>query len=113
MDAGPKQGVFNSEAHQCTSRICLKPVDYVGGVDTWPSCSARCSQDSDCTGLIRDASDPNDKACVTGYTCGVAFTRGSICCVKLCLCMDFYGGPVATPDECAPPTVPGDTCEYP
>ncbi len=101
-DAGPKQGVFNVEALECTSRICLKPVDYVGGVDTWPSCSATCSQDSDCIGLIRDASNPNDKACVTGYTCGVAFTHGRLCCAKLCLCMDFYGGPVSTPDVCGP-----------
>ena len=100
-DAGSNQGVYNSEALECTSRICLKPVDSVGGVDTGAFCSAWCSQDSDCIGPLRDPSNPSDRRCVTGYTCGIAFVKGKICCSKLCLCKDFYGGSVPTPTACA------------
>jgi hypothetical protein len=99
-DAGPKQAVYNSEALECTSRLCIKPIDQTGVADTWPFCSALCSEDSDCVGRLRNTSDPTDKACVSGFTCGVAFTRGKICCVKVCLCMDFTGGPVSTPSAC-------------
>jgi hypothetical protein len=101
-DAGPNYGVFNSEALECTSRICLKPVDHVGGVDTRPFCSAPCAQDSDCVGPMRDTSNPSDRSCATGYTCGIAFVKGKICCMKVCLCQDFYGGAVPVPTACAP-----------
>jgi hypothetical protein len=99
-DAGPKQGVYDTEALECTSRICIKPIDQTGVADTWPFCSAECSTDRDCVGRKRNTSDPSDKACVSGFTCGVAFVKGRICCMKLCLCMDFSGGPVSTPAAC-------------
>jgi hypothetical protein len=99
-DAGPKQGYFNTEDLECTSLWCLKPVDQTGEADTWPFCTAKCTTDSDCVGRLRNASDPADKACVSGFTCGVALARGPTCCVKLCLCMDFTGGPVSTPAAC-------------
>jgi len=87
-NAGPKQGVYNSEALECTSRICIKPIDQTGVADTRALCSAMCSADSDCVGRLRNTSDPTDKTCVTGFTCGVIFTKGNICCSKLCVCMD-------------------------
>jgi len=99
-NAGPKQGVYNTEALECTSRICIKPIDQTGVADTEALCSAMCSTDSDCVGRLRNASDPTDKACVSGFTCSVAFVRGSICCVRVCICMDFTGGPVSTPAAC-------------
>jgi hypothetical protein len=96
-DAGAAQAVYNNQALECPTRICLKPVDQnatVPGatkVDTGPYCSATCSQDSDCEGRKRDSSDTNDKGCKSGYTCGEAFVVGPLCCDKLCLCKDFIG----------------------
>jgi len=94
-DAGPAQGVYNSEALECPSRICLKPVVQQGAsgtVDTGPYCSASCSQDSDCEGQQRDPLNANDKRCsANGFTCGIAFVKGKLCCQKLCLCRDFLG----------------------
>jgi hypothetical protein len=100
IDAGPKQGVFNMAALECTSGMCIKPIDQTGVADTWPFCTAECSTDSDCAGRLRNTSDPTDKACVSGFTCGVAFIKGRICCMKICMCMDFTGGPLSTPAEC-------------
>jgi len=108
-DAGPKQGVFNMEDLECTTRLCIKPVDLTGVADTWPFCTAKCSTDADCVGRMRNTSDPTDKACVSGFTCGVAFVKGSICCEKLCLCMDFTGGLVSTPPACYLDA--GQTCQ--
>jgi hypothetical protein len=91
-DAGPKQGVYNSEALECPSRICLKPVVQEGAsgtIDTGAFCSASCSQDSDCDGQLRDPNNGLDKRCSKGFTCGIAFVKGKICCQKLCLCKDF------------------------
>jgi hypothetical protein len=93
-EAKPEQGVYNSEALECPSRICLKPVVQQGAsgkIDTGPFCSASCSQDSDCEGQLRDSTNPLDKRCSTGFTCGIAFVKGKICCQKLCLCKDFLG----------------------
>src|ERR1039457_2525758 len=57
-DAGNAQGVYNSEALECPSRICLKPVVQAGATmpdpPTTAYCSASCSQDSDCDGQSRD-----------------------------------------------------------
>ena len=93
-DAGPAQGVYNSEALECPSRICLKPVVQQGAVPppgpaTTAYCSASCSQDSDCGGQLRDPKNPLDTRCVKGFTCGIPFVKGKICCQKLCLCKDF------------------------
>jgi hypothetical protein len=93
-DAEPSQGVYSAEALECPSRICLKPVVQSGAtgvVDTAPYCTASCTEDSDCEGQIRDATNPLDKRCQKGFTCGVAFVKGKICCQKLCLCKDFLG----------------------
>jgi hypothetical protein len=103
-DAGPAQGVYNSEALECPSRICLKPAVQPGAtgvVDTGPYCTAACTQDSDCAGQERDSSNPIDARCQKGFTCGVAFVKGMICCQKLCLCKDFLGPQGApTPIAC-------------
>jgi len=104
-DAGPAQGVFNSEALECPSRICLKPVVQQGATmpdpPTGPYCSASCSQDSDCDGQTRDPGNNFDKRCQKGFACGIAFVKGKICCQKLCLCKDFLGSAGApTPIAC-------------
>jgi len=105
-DAGSQQGVYNAEALECPSRICLKPVVQTGAsMPTPPTaayCSASCSQDSDCnTDQVRDPNNPLDYRCSRGFACGIAFVKGKICCQKLCLCKDFLGtAGAATPIAC-------------
>lgn len=94
-DAGTEQAVYNSEALECPSRICLKPA-YQSGASkasaTGAFCSAPCSQDSDCDpNQLRDTTNQNDHRCKSGFACGIAFVKGPICCQKLCLCRDFLG----------------------
>jgi hypothetical protein len=92
-NAGPEQGVFNAQALECPSRICLKPAVQSGARPPVPMtsayCSAGCSQDSDCDGQLRDSSNPLDERCKTGFSCGIPFVKGGICCKKLCVCKDF------------------------
>jgi hypothetical protein len=103
-NASPAQGVFNSAAPECSSSLCLKPVVQAGAgnVDTGPFCTDFCTTDDDCSGgRNRNPSDPNDKTCTSGYTCGIAFVKGAICCRKLCVCKDFTGGvSLPTPIAC-------------
>jgi hypothetical protein len=97
-DAGQTQAVYNNQALECPSRICLKPVraETVNrDVDTGAYCSAECSKDSDCDGQRRDSKDSTDKRCESGYACGVAFVVGPLCCKKLCICKDFLPQGVA------------------
>ncbi len=106
VDAGPAQGVYSTAAPECSSHICLKPVAVSaaqGGpaVDTGAFCTARCSTDGDCDGISRDPNHPDDETCISGYTCGVPFVKGALCCQKLCVCKDFTGGTsIATPIAC-------------
>jgi hypothetical protein len=105
-DAGSAQGVYNSEALECPSRICLKPVVQNGAKMPNPPteafCSASCSQDSDCDGQLRDSTNQNDHRCSQGFACGIAFVKGKICCQKLCLCKDFLGpNGTSTPIACS------------
>jgi hypothetical protein len=114
-DAGPKQGVFNSEALECPSRICLKPVVQEGVTmkvpPTGPYCSASCSQDSDCDGQGRDLSNLRDTRCQSGFACGIAFVKGKICCQKLCLCKDFLNPSVGAPTPIACQGTAAATCD--
>jgi hypothetical protein len=111
-DAGQTQAVYNNQALECPSRICLKPVraeSLTQDIDTGPYCSATCSKDSDCDGQKRDSHDPLDKRCTKGYACGVAFVVGPLCCKKLCLCKDFLGDSLQTPQTCEPSLNNGGT----
>lgn len=103
-DAGALQAVFNAQALECPSRICLKPVRQPGvvrPVNTVAYCSAECSKDSDCEGESRDQSNGRDRRCETGFVCGVAFEVGPLCCKKLCLCKDFLeAGTMKKPLTC-------------
>jgi len=111
-DAGQTQAVYNNQALECPSRICLKPLradSITKDVDTGPYCSAVCSKDSDCDGQKRDSNDPADKHCQKGYACGVAFVVGPLCCKKLCLCKDFLGDSLQTPLTCDPAQNGGGT----
>lgn len=111
-DAGASQAVYNNQALECPSRICLKPVnsntkcnaaDPPLGCLTGPYCSATCSKDSDCDGQKRENADTGDYRCETGYACGVAFVVGPLCCQKLCLCKDFLlETGLLTPQVCDP-----------
>jgi hypothetical protein len=119
-DAGNSQGVFNSEALECPSRICLKPVVQEGATmpdpPTTAYCSASCSQDSDCDGQTRASCNPatetcRDKRCSKGFACGIAFVKGKICCQKLCLCKDFLNPSVGAPTPIACQGTAAATCD--
>lgn len=103
----PWQAVYNAQSPECSSGVCLKPLVRNGleNVDTVPFCTRYCQSDDDCSGgQARDPANPSDKACLTGYTCGVSFVVGPLCCKKICICRDFLGGPGATvPLACDPP----------
>lgn len=101
-DAGAMQAVFNGQALECPSRICMKPSAVAGSIaataaastsgpntTTAAYCTAECSKDSDCDGETRDPRATDDRRCVSGFVCGVAFEVGPLCCKKLCLCKDF------------------------
>lgn len=92
----PLQAVFNDQALECPTRLCIKPAVQNGntGLDTDALCTAECSTDDDCEGQSRGKAT-DDKRCRTGFTCGVAFEVGPLCCKKLCLCRDFL--PVGAP----------------
>lgn len=104
-DAGATQAVFNSQALECPSRICVKPsrdMAVAKVVNTAAYCTAECSKDSDCDdGELRDRKDGTDRRCESGFVCGVAFEVGPLCCKKICLCKDFIpGNGVPTPSSC-------------
>ncbi len=102
-DAGltPSQALYNPQALECPSRICVKPVAQSTTVDTTALCSAPCSQDSDCGGgQTRDNTNQYDKRCISGFACAIPFITGPICCQKLCVCKDFYGSSITTPPAC-------------
>ena len=102
-DAGPSQGVYNSEALECPSRICFKPAFQpgAGATNTAAFCSATCAQDSDCEGESRDPTNPLDTRCQTGFVCSIPFVKGKLCCMHLCMCKDFLASASpATPIAC-------------
>jgi hypothetical protein len=111
-DAGPAQAVYNNQALDCASHLCLKPCqDPMSTAETAPYCASECSTDDDCTDAPRDPSDSSDKRCSRGYACGVAFVVGPLCCKKLCLCKDFIGGALSTPLACDPAQNHGSVCQ--
>lgn len=101
-DAGPQLAVYNGQALECPSRICLRPSKepaVAKTVDTGPSCTAECSKDKDCEdGLTRGKTNP--AGCKSKWVCGIAFEVGPLCCKKLCMCQDFLPGPPQTPASC-------------
>jgi hypothetical protein len=106
-DGGMNQAVFNPQALECPSRVCVKPardVTVAKTVDTVALCTAECSKDSDCEDSEkRNDTNPRDKRCRSGFVCGVAFEVGPLCCKKLCICKDFLTIPpsgLQTPATC-------------
>ena len=103
--AGPSQAVFDYEALECQSRICVKPAVQAGvaeTVSTTAYCTKECVQDSDCDGQARDQTNPSDTRCRTGFVCGIEFAVGPLCCMRLCVCKDFLGQRgMPTPAACA------------
>jgi hypothetical protein len=100
-DGGTNQGLWNTVALECPSQICIKqPLSGQVATDpkTAPFCSAECSNDSDCQdGLTATPGKDGDRRCRKGFSCGVAFEVGQLCCKKLCLCRDFLPPGVLTP----------------
>lgn len=99
------QAIFNAQALECPSRICVKPALAQGqslpNPPTGPLCSASCSQDSDCDGQIRDSTNSNDHRCKSGFACAIPFVKGPLCCQKLCICKDFVtDSDLQTPVAC-------------
>jgi hypothetical protein len=131
-DAAPAEGVYNSEALDCPSRICMKPVDQ-NAVPLDPAttayCSAGCSQDSDCNGEVRATPCPGntvcpssgqcsngasclpDTRCLKGFTCGIPYVKGKLCCQKVCICKDFIPS-YSSPKACDPDQIVS-TCGTP
>jgi hypothetical protein len=108
----PSQGAYNASAMECPSNLCLKPVVQPGAsgtVDTTATCSAECTQDSDCEGELRDFSNALDKRCSRGFVCTIPFAVGSLCCRKLCVCKDFLGPSGATTPSACDPTLASTT----
>jgi hypothetical protein len=103
--AGMSQGAYNTSASDCPSHLCLKPAVQTGATmplgGTGATCSAECTQDSDCDGELRDPTNAADQRCAKGFACGVPFVKGPLCCKKLCVCKDFLGtAGAATPIAC-------------
>ena len=92
-NASPSQAVYNLQALECQSRLCIKPAVQLGAVgptNTAAFCAVACTHDSDCTGEIRDPANPLDTRCQTGFACAIPFTKGpGVCCMHLCVCKDF------------------------
>jgi hypothetical protein len=105
VTAGMSQAAYNASASDCPSHLCLKPVVQPGATMPFPSttqstCSAACTEDSDCDGELRDMSNPADQRCMKGFACGIPFVKGPLCCQKLCMCKDFLG-PTGAPTPIA------------
>jgi hypothetical protein len=91
-DAGTQQAVFNGQALECPTRICVKPALQQGVPttnNTAAYCTAECSKDSECDGETRDPTNGADRRCRGGFVCAVAFEVGPLCCKKICMCKDF------------------------
>ncbi len=115
-DGGATQTLFNGQALECPSRICLRPaLDNTSAKDPHTSalCSAECSKDSDCDGESRNGANGSDHRCQGGFVCGVAFEVGPFCCKKLCVCKDFINipsGGLQRPASCDPANAK-NTCQ--
>ena len=101
-DGGTLQAVYNGQALECPTRLCLRPARDQGvaaSTNTAPYCTAECSNDSDCDGERRakgatvTMDGKGDRRCSGGFVCGVAFETGPLCCKKICLCKDFLNIP--------------------
>lgn len=104
-EIAPDYGGYNSNATDCPSRLCVKPMVQPGvstDLDTGAYCSAECSSDNDCDGQSRDPANPNDKRCRKGFVCALVFPTGKIGCKRICLCRDFFSASVgpAVPEGC-------------
>lgn len=106
VDAGSSQAVYNANASECPTSLCLKPALADGAnlpsPPTGASCTGECTQDSDCAGELRDSVSPLDARCKSGFACAVPFEVGALACKKLCVCKDFFTPTgLGTPLACA------------
>jgi len=111
LDAGSIATLFSTGSPECTGGICLSPVAGTGAATyTAAYCTATCNEDSDCDGELRDPGDPLDARCQTGFLCGIAFVKGNLCCVRMCICKDFVG-PNGLPTPIACQGGAAETCD--
>ena len=103
-------GVFNDEALECPTRLCIQPSYDQGTVNTQtsPLCTADCSKKSDCEDAeTRDKKNSADKRCTTSFVCAQPFVVGPLACKKMCVCGDFVKldakGKVPVPAACMAP----------
>ncbi|MDX2023634.1 MAG: hypothetical protein SF187_25575 [Deltaproteobacteria bacterium] len=85
-------GVFNDQALECPTRLCIQPSYDQGVVNSGTSafCTAECSKNSDCDEAeTRDKNNTNDKRCTQGFACAQPFVVGPLACKKMCVCKDF------------------------
>lgn len=104
-------GVFNDEALECPTRLCIQPSYDQGAVNTQtsPLCTADCSKNSDCEDAeTRDKNNAADKRCTKGFVCAQPFVVGPLGCKKMCVCGDFVKvdakGKAPVPAACLAPS---------
>lgn len=109
-DTTPTSGVFNDEALECPTRLCIQPSYEQGTVNTQTSalCTAECSKTSDCDDAeTRDKDNSADKRCTKGFVCAQPFVIGPLACKKMCVCGDFLKldakGKPSPPAACVTP----------
>jgi len=90
--SAPTSVTLDSASTGCPSHLCLRPSEEQT-TDTSALCTQPCNDDSDCQGgVARDAADPADRACVSGFACRVPIPNLSglpYACARLCVCKDF------------------------
>lgn len=99
----PEDSYLSQVAKECSSGLCLKPIDQTleRRVDTQPLCTTSCGDDGDCEGQVRDRNNPADYRCILGFACLMPFDSGDKACQKMCVCRDFLtAGPVSVPPNC-------------
>jgi len=96
--APPTSTLVGVDVMSCSSSLCIRPAQ-LRTTNTAPLCTQGCDTDLDCQGgQLRDPSDPQDRRCLSGFSCEVPIpdlSWVSLSCKKVCVCRDFLSGPTA------------------
>jgi hypothetical protein len=92
--------LFNSQALECPSRVCLHaqcvpgaPCGRANGPRPGDLCTAPCSSNDDCADGIVNKMAPAGGQCTSGFSCTIASETGPFCCRRVCVCNDFLFNP--------------------